>query len=85
MSCMPTVPVRVGIFGIGLAAYWPQFDGLRERLEGYQRTVVTRLRDCGAEVIDAGLVDNVSRAHEAGELFAKERVSLVYCYVGTYA
>jgi L-arabinose isomerase len=30
---------RVGIFGIGLAAYWPQFDGLRERIEGYQRRV----------------------------------------------
>ena len=27
---------RVGVFGIGLAAYWPQFEGLRERLEGYQ-------------------------------------------------
>jgi L-arabinose isomerase len=25
---------RVGVFGIGLAAYWPQFSGLRERLEG---------------------------------------------------
>ena len=28
---------RIGVFGIGLAAYWPQFEGLRERLEGYQR------------------------------------------------
>jgi hypothetical protein len=25
---------RVGSIGIGLAAYWPQFEGLRERLEG---------------------------------------------------
>ena len=30
-------PRASAIFGIGLAAYWPQFDGLRERLEGYQR------------------------------------------------
>jgi L-arabinose isomerase len=30
---------RVGIFGIGLAAYWPQFEGLRERIEVYQRRV----------------------------------------------
>ena len=28
---------RVGVFGIGLAAYWPQFEGLHERLQGYQR------------------------------------------------
>ena len=85
MNGMPLSPVRVGIFGIGLAAYWPQFPSLRDRLEGYQRTIVERLHTLGATVIDAGLVDNVSRAHEAGELFAKERVSLVFCYVGTYA
>lgn len=85
MGYTPTTPKRIGIFGVGLAAYWPQFPGLRERLEGYQRTVVTRLRSYGAEVIDAGLVDNISRAHEAGELFARERVGLVFCYVGTYA
>ena len=34
---------RVGVFGIGLAAYWPQFDGLRERVEGYQRRVEERV------------------------------------------
>ena len=27
--------LRVGLFGIGLDAYWPQFDGLEERLKGY--------------------------------------------------
>ena len=30
--------VRVGLFGIGLDAYWPQFAGLKERLEGYARS-----------------------------------------------
>ena len=33
---------RAGVFGIGLAAYWPQFPGLKERLEGYQREVEAR-------------------------------------------
>ena len=33
---------RVGVFGIGLAAYWPQFPGLKTRLEGYQREVESR-------------------------------------------
>ena len=27
--------LRVGLFGIGLDAYWPQFAGLKERLKGY--------------------------------------------------
>ena len=30
----PGNSARVGVFGIGLATYWPQFDGLRERVGG---------------------------------------------------
>lgn len=76
---------KVGIFGIGLAAYWPQFEGLKERLEGYQKKVETRLESFGAEVSSAGLVDNAARAKEAGDLFARENVDFIVCYVGTYA
>lgn len=28
------LPLRIGLFGIGLDVYWPQFAGLKERLEG---------------------------------------------------
>jgi len=41
----------VGVFGIGLAAYWPQFEGLRERLEGYQQGIEARLQGMGTEVV----------------------------------
>jgi L-arabinose isomerase len=34
---------KVGDFGIGLEAYWEQFDGLRDRLEVYQRSVEERI------------------------------------------
>lgn len=79
------LPARIGIFGIGLAAYWPQFEGLRERLEGYQRYVEQRLKDTGGEVVSAGLVDTPPAAQAAGDLFARENVDLLICYVGTYA
>src|ERR671926_456938 len=78
-------PARVGIFGIGLAAYWPQFPGLKERLEGYQREVEARVRGFGAEIVSAGLVDTPERAREAGDRFCREDVDLMLCYVGTYA
>ena len=78
-------PARVGVFGIGLAAYWPQFPGLKERLEGYQREVEGRLRDFGTEVVSAGLVDTAERAREAGAQFAREGVDLICCYAATYA
>ena len=31
--------VKIGLFGIGLDTYWPQFDGLKDRLEGYLNEV----------------------------------------------
>jgi L-arabinose isomerase len=75
----------VGVFGIGLATYWPQFEGLRERVEGYQRRVEERVRELGAEVVSAGLVDTAQAARAAGDRFAAERVDLVLCHAVTYA
>jgi len=75
----------VGVFGIGLAAYWPQFPGLRERLEGYQRGLEAKLDELGAEVVSAGLVDTAEGAREAGERFAASSAGLVMLYTATYA
>jgi L-arabinose isomerase len=77
--------VKVGIFGIGLAAYWPQFDGLRERLEGYQRRIEARLATLGAEVVSAGLVDTAQGARAAGETLGAARPDLLLLYTATYA
>ncbi len=82
---MPIHPPRIGVFGIGLAAYWDQFPGLKERLEGYRGQVETRIRGFGAEVVSAGLVDTAPAAREAGALFARSDLDLLICYVGTYA
>jgi L-arabinose isomerase len=76
---------RVGIFGIGLAAYWPQFEGLRERLEGYQQGIQARLETMGAEVVSAGLVDTAPAARHAGANLAAADVDLVMLYTATYA
>jgi L-arabinose isomerase len=78
-------PPRVAIFGIGLAAYWPQFEGLRERLEGYQRGIEAGLEAMGAEVVSAGLVDTAQAARQAGATLAAARVDLVLLYTATYA
>lgn len=76
---------RVGAFGIGLAAYWPQFDGLRERLEDYQQGIERRLGDLGADVVSAGLVDTPQGARAAGAALASAGVDLVMLYTATYA
>ena len=76
---------RIGVFGIGLAAYWPQFSGLKERIEGYQRRVEERVAELGGEVVSAGLVDSEQAAREAGDRFAAAQVDLVLCHAVTYA
>ncbi|MDB5077850.1 MAG: putative L-arabinose isomerase protein [Chloroflexi bacterium] len=75
---------RVGLFSIGLAAYWPQFPGLKERLEGYGRQVEARVGDW-ADVVSAGLVDDAEAARRAGEVFAREGVDLILLHTATYA
>jgi len=76
---------KVGLFGIGLDTYWPQFKGLKRRLEGYVKTVADRLERPGVEVINLGLVDNPVKALEAGHRFRQEDVDVIFLYVTTYA
>jgi L-arabinose isomerase len=77
--------LRVGLFGIGLDAYWPQFAGLKERLEGYVGVVGRRLARLGVEVVNLGLVDSPDRAHAAGREFRRADVDLLFLYATTYA
>lgn len=76
---------RIGVFGAGLAAYWPQFDGLKERLRGHQASFESRLRQLGHAVISCGLVDTARAAGAAGEALKRADVDLVMCYMSTYA
>ena len=82
---LPPPPLRVGLFGIGLEAYWPQFAGLKERLEGYVRVVSKNLERPDVEVINLGLIDSPERAMEAGHQFRREDVDVIFLYVTTYA
>ena len=78
-------PLKVGLFGIGLDAYWPQFKGLKERLEGYIEVVKKKLDHHNAEIINLGLIDNPVKATEAGHIFRKSDVDIIFLYVTTYA
>lgn len=76
---------RIGLFGIGLDAYWAQFDGLKNRLEGYLNQVHQNIASVHPDVINAGLVDTVDKAFEAGKMFRQQDVDLIFLYVTTYA
>jgi L-arabinose isomerase len=78
-------PLRVGLFGIGLEAYWPQFKGLKSRLESNVRVVEKKLKRPGVEVVNLGLIDSVPKAFDAGHKFREADVDLIFLHVTTYA
>lgn len=78
-------PLRIGLFGIGLDTYWAQFEGLKDRLQGYLSQVEERLQRPGLQVVNAGLVDNPFRAKEAGSCFRRNEVEVIFLYATTYA
>ena len=77
--------IKVGLFGIGLDTYWPQFEGLLDRLEGYQKQVADKMEGFGAEVVNVGLVDSPVKAREKAALLKKEDIDMIFLYVSTYA
>lgn len=77
--------LRVGLFGIGLAAYWSQFAGLEDRLKGYVARVAEKLTSPRREVINFGLVDGPERAFAVGHEARVQDVDILVLYVTTYA
>lgn len=78
-------PYTIGLFGIGLDTYWPQFAGLEQRLTGYVNQVAMKLGRPGVRVVSLGLVDTPEKAVAAGHTFRREDVDLLFLYVSTYA
>ena len=77
--------IKVGLVGVGLNTYWPQFDGLLENLKSYQEEIKNKIAGWGFEVVDAGMVDNSVKAGEAASLLKSQDVEVVFLYVATYA
>lgn len=75
---------RLGLYSIGHAQYWRQFEGLRDRLLGYGRFIEQRLAAWG-EVANFGMVDDEARGREAAEWFHARNVDLIFCHAATYA
>jgi len=77
--------LRVGLVGLGLDAYWPQFEGLKERLTGYLDELATQITRDSREVVRLGLVDCAERALEAAHAARREDIEILLVYATTYA
>ena len=69
--------LRVGLFGIGLDAYWPQFEGLEARLKGYLQRVAEKLRRPDVDVVSLGLIDTPQKALSPGHELRRAADELV--------
>ena len=76
---------KIGVFAIGLDAYWPQFEGLESRLRGYFDRVVEKLKAIDPHVINVGIVDNIDGAFQAGYALTREDVDIIFIYAATYS
>ena len=76
---------RVGVFGVGFHAYWPQFDGLLEELRAKLAVFVERVADRGVEVLEFGIVDDAESAYALLPRLKAADLDLVFCDMLTYA
>ena len=77
--------MKAGIFSIGLDTYWPQFDGLLERLTGYHSDIAKRIGGMGVDLLDGGMVDSEAKAGEVATLFKQQDVEVIFLFISTYA
>jgi L-arabinose isomerase len=76
--------LRIGLLGLGLDVYWPQFDGLKQRLENYLQVVQHRIEGKERAVVPLGLVDSTTKAIEAGHACRMQDIDILLIYVTTY-
>jgi L-arabinose isomerase len=77
--------LRVGLIGLGLDAYWPQFLGLESRLLGYLSAVEEKIAGGARRVFNFGLLDTAAKALDCGHACRQNDIDILLVYVTTYA
>ena len=77
--------LRVGLVGLGLQAYWSQFDGLEQRLIGYLGDIERKISTENRVIVNLGMVDTSEKALEAAHVSRREEIEILFIYLTTYA
>jgi L-arabinose isomerase len=75
----------VGIVGLGLDAYWAQFAGLRDWLEGYVDEAAENIRTPLRTIVNLGLLDSMEKSIGVAHRCREEDIDILLVYVTTYA
>ena len=65
--------------------YWAQFEGLHDRLLGYQQTIRERMGAFSVNVIDGGLLDTPQLVKKAATDMTSQNIEVLFVYISTYA
>ena len=76
---------NIGVFGVGHATYWHQFDGLLDIMGAKQKTFIEKLKTLEVEVFDFGLIDSSEKAYEAIPLIQGKSIDLLFVDMLTYS
>lgn len=76
---------KIGLFGVGHAVYWSQFEGLKEQLMTYHEELKRILGGFGAEIADYGMVDSNRKAFEVSRSAKRDGADVIFCNMLTYA
>ncbi len=81
------VSSRVGILGVGHAAYWPQFEGLLEQLQQKLAVFEQKVKAGapGVEVYNFGISDSAEAAYRVLEHIQQANLDLLFIDMLTYA
>lgn len=79
----PAKRPRIGLYSIGHAHYWEQFEGLLDRLTDYGRFIENRLSRFGP-VHNGGMVDHPDKARQVAQSLLAADVDVIFCHVATY-
>ncbi len=76
---------KIGVFGVGHAVYWGQFEGLYEKLLSYHEDFKKIVVKNGVTVCDYGMVDSNTKAYETAAKINADGVDVIFCNMLTYA
>lgn len=77
--------VKIGLVGVGLDTYWHQFEGLKQRLEGYQNEICLKMKSMDVNVVNVSIIDNQEKARKASETLVENKVEMLFVFISTYA
>jgi hypothetical protein len=80
-----TSVLKIGLIGIGLDAYRPQFEGFKDRVQKIMSEMKALLKQFGDNVVNLEIIDSVDKSFDAGLRFRQENINIIFLHVSTYA